>query len=196
MATIHTMICFSTFLGSSLYYAAFGSSRIIHSRTNIANDDSDLFDVAPINPPANVSSLVVLNATIPKLEVASVECSNTPFGEFPGYLSCLNAIGAISMDTLPRTIGIRGSIDWDYILPFRILSCKWPLLTWGRPSQYRRTRLTWGLTSWWTLCYWYQNRSRSRCGRHKPPFYGFSSLQDFLSMRIRQTGWWLCSKSR
>lgn len=124
MATIHTMICFSNFLGSSLYYAAFSSSRIIHSRTDIASDNSDLFDVASTNPPANLSSLFVLNATVPKLEVGSVECSNILFGEFPGYLSCLNAIGAIPADLSPRTVGIRGSIEWDYILPFRILSCK------------------------------------------------------------------------
>ena len=118
------MICFSIILGSSLYYATFGSSRIIHSRANIASGNSDLFNVAPINPPANLSSLVFLNATIPKLEVGSVECSNILGGEFPGYLSCLNAIGAMPMDTSPRTVGFRGPIEWNYVLPFRILSCK------------------------------------------------------------------------
>ena len=121
------MVRLSTLL-SSLYFAAFGSPKTVRSREDIANGNRSLFNADSINLLANVSSLVMLNATTPDVEAGSVQCDNILFVEFPGFSSCHNAIQKIPSDSKVHMIGRRGLRPWDYLLPLRILSCKWALL--------------------------------------------------------------------
>ena len=118
------MVCSTTLLGLLLYSAAFCSSRTLDPRAVAASYNSDLLNVAPINHSANESSQVMLNVPFPEFEAGSVRCDSVLFVDFPGYLSCKNAILAIPLDVSPRTVGRRGSTAWHYQLPFRILSCK------------------------------------------------------------------------
>lgn len=124
VVTDPTMFCFGTLLCPTLCFAAFGSSGILHTRAEAASNNSRPFKLAPINRFANISSQVSLNNTVREFEAGSVRCNNILFGDFPGILSCLNAIESIPVDFFPQTIGRRGQIHWDYVLPFRILSCK------------------------------------------------------------------------